>query len=99
MPVMTYLEAISSGLREEMRRDPAVFCLGEDIGVYGGAFKIPKGLLEEFGPMRVIDTPLAESAIVGGSVGAALMGMRPVAEMQFSHFITCAFNQGGNMAA
>jgi 2-oxoisovalerate dehydrogenase E1 component beta subunit len=99
MAVMTYLEAISAGLREEMRRDPTVFCLGEDIGVYGGAFKITKGFLEEFGPMRVIDTPLAESAIVGVSVGAALMGMRPVAEMQFSDFITCAFNQVVNMAA
>jgi 2-oxoisovalerate dehydrogenase E1 component beta subunit len=99
MPVMTYLEAISSGLREEMRRDPAVFCLGEDIGVYGGAFKITKGFFEEFGPMRVLDTPLAESAIVGVSVGAALMGMRPVAEMQFSDFITCGFNQVVNMAA
>ncbi len=99
MPTMTYLEAISAALREEMRRDERVFCIGEDIGVYGGAFKITKGFLEEFGPQRVIDTPLAESAIVGVSIGAALMGLRPVAEMQFSDFITCAFNQVVNNAA
>lgn len=99
MAVMTYLEAIGSALREEMRRDERVFCLGEDIGVYGGAFKITKGFLEEFGPMRVLDTPLSESAIVGVTTGAALMGMRPVAEMQFSDFITCAFNQVVNMSA
>ena len=99
MPVMTYLDAISAGLREEMRRDERVFCIGEDIGVYGGAFKITKGFLDEFGPMRVIDTPLAESAITGVAIGAALMGLRPVAEMQFSDFITCAFNQIVNNAA
>ncbi|MCZ6778978.1 MAG: alpha-ketoacid dehydrogenase subunit beta [Acidobacteriota bacterium] len=96
---MTYLEGINSALREEMRRDERVFCLGEDIGVYGGAFKITKGLIEEFGPLRVLDTPLSESAIVGVATGAALMGMRPVVEMQFSDFITCAFNQVVNMSA
>ena len=99
MPVMTYLDAISDALRGEMRRDERVFCLGEDIGVYGGAFKVTKGFVDEFGSMRVLDTPLAESAIVGVSVGAALMGLRPVAEMQFADFITCAFNQVVNMAA
>ncbi|MEE9218800.1 MAG: alpha-ketoacid dehydrogenase subunit beta [Acidobacteriota bacterium] len=99
MAVMTYLEAIAAGLREEMRRDERVFCLGEDIGVYGGAFKVTKGFLEEFGPDRVMDTPLAESAIVGVATGAALMGLRPVAEMQFADFISCAFNQVVNNAA
>ncbi len=99
MALMTYLEGIRSALHEEMRRDERVFCLGEDIGVYGGAFKATKGLLEEFGPLRVLDTPLSESAIVGVATGAALMGMRPVAEMQFSDFITCAFNQVVNMSA
>lgn len=93
MPVMTYLDAISLALREEMRRDPEVFLLGEDIGVYGGAFKVTKGFLDEFGPNRVIDTPLSESAIVGASIGAAVMGMRPVAEMQFMDFISVAWNQ------
>lgn len=95
----TYLDAINAGLREEMKRDRAVFCLGQDIGVFGGAFKVTKGLVEEFGEDRVLDTPLAESAIIGASVGAALMGLRPVAEMQFSDFITCGFNEIVNQAA
>lgn len=99
MPIMTYLEAISQGLREEMLRDESVFCLGEDIGTYGGAFKVTKGFLEEFGEDRVLDTPLAESAIIGAAVGAALMGLRPVAEMQFADFITSGFNQVVNNAA
>ncbi|MBM3263268.1 MAG: alpha-ketoacid dehydrogenase subunit beta [candidate division Zixibacteria bacterium] len=99
MAEMTYLEAISTGLREEMRRDPTVFCLGEDIGLYGGAFKITQGFLEEFGENRVVDTPLAESAIIGAALGAAIMGLRPVAEMQFADFITCGFNQLVNNAA
>lgn len=98
MPV-TYLEAIRQGLWEEMERDPDVFLLGEDIGVYGGAFKITAGMLERFGARRVIDTPLAESAIVGAAIGAALMGLRPVAEMQFADFISCAFDQIVNFAA
>ncbi|MGH6628343.1 MAG: alpha-ketoacid dehydrogenase subunit beta, partial [Burkholderiales bacterium] len=81
MPVMTYLDAIRQGIWEEMERDPNVFLLGEDIGVYGGAFKVTAGMLEKFGAERVIDTPISESAIVGAAVGAALMGLRPVAEM------------------
>ncbi len=96
---MTYLEAIRQALWEEMDRDERVFLLGEDIGVYGGAFKITKGFIEKFGPERVIDTPLSESAIVGAAIGAALMGMRPVVEMQFADFIACAFDQIVNMAA
>src|SRR5437899_10178649 len=96
---VTYLEAISQAIREEMRRDEAVFLLGEDVGTYGGAFKVSAGFLEEFGPDRVMDTPISESAIVGAAVGAALMGMRPVAEMQFMDFISCGFDQIVNMAA
>ena len=96
---VTYLEAISDAIREEMRRDEAVFLLGEDVGEYGGAFKISAGLLEEFGAERVIDTPMAEAAIIGSAVGAALMGMRPIAEMQFIDFITCGFDQIINMAS
>jgi pyruvate/2-oxoglutarate/acetoin dehydrogenase E1 component len=95
----TYLEAIREGLWEEMERDPNVFLIGEDIGVYGGAFKVTAGFLEEFGERRVVDTPISESAIVGASIGAALMGLRAVAEMQFSDFITCAFDQIVNFAA
>jgi 2-oxoisovalerate dehydrogenase E1 component beta subunit len=96
---ITYLEAIRQGLWEEMERDERVFMLGEDIGVYGGAFKVTKGFLEKFGQDRIIDTPIAESAIVGAAIGASLMGMRPVAEMQFIDFIACAFNQITNFAA
>jgi 2-oxoisovalerate dehydrogenase E1 component beta subunit len=99
MPVITFLEAIRQGIWEEMERDPSVFLLGEDIGAYGGAFKVTAGMLEKFGEDRVIDTPISESAIVGAAVGAALMGMRPVAEMQFMDFITCGFDQIVNMAA
>jgi 2-oxoisovalerate dehydrogenase E1 component beta subunit len=95
----TYLEAIREGLWEEMERDPNVFLIGEDIGVYGGAFKVTAGFLEKFGEKRVVDTPISESAIVGASIGASLMGLRPVAEMQFSDFITCAFDQIVNFAA
>jgi 2-oxoisovalerate dehydrogenase E1 component beta subunit len=82
-----------------MERDPAVFCLGEDIGIYGGAFKVTDGFIERFGPERVIDTPIAESAIVGAAFGASLTGLRPVAEFQFMDFIGCAFNQITNMLA
>ncbi len=96
---MTYLEAISEGLREEMRRDPSVILLGEDIGMYGGAFKVTKGFTEEFGEDRVIDTVLAEAAIVGAATGAALAGLRPVAEMQFADFVSNGFNQIVNVAA
>ncbi len=99
MPIVTYLEAIRQGLWEEMERDPAVFCIGEDIGIYGGAFKVTDGLIHRFGPERVIDTPIAESAIVGAAFGAALTGMRPVVEFQFIDFIVCAFNQITNMLA
>jgi len=82
-----------------MERDPAVFCIGEDIGIYGGAFKVTDGLIDRFGPERVIDTPIAESAIVGAAFGAGLTGLRPVAEFQFMDFIGCAFNQIVNMVA
>ena len=95
----TYLEAIREGLWEEMERDPNVLLIGEDIGVYGGAFKVTAGFLDRFGEKRVVDTPISESAIVGASIGAGLMGLRPVAEMQFSDFITCAFDQIVNFAA
>ena len=95
----TYVDAIREGLREEMQRDERVFLLGEDIGVYGGAFKVTDGLIAEFGEERVIDTPIAETAIVGAAVGAAMMGMRPVAEMQFIDFISCAFDMITNFAA
>jgi 2-oxoisovalerate dehydrogenase E1 component beta subunit len=95
----TYVDAIREGLREEMARDESVFLLGEDIGVYGGAFKVTDGLIQEFGEARVIDTPIAETAIVGAAVGAAMMGMRPVAEMQFIDFISCAFDMITNFAA
>jgi pyruvate/2-oxoglutarate/acetoin dehydrogenase E1 component len=96
---MTYLEAISDALREEMRRDDAVICIGEDIGAFGGAFKVTDGLAEEFGAERVIDAPLAESAIIGTAVGAAAEGLRPVCEMQFADFISCGFDQLVNVAA
>ena len=95
----TYLEAIREGLWEEMERDPNVFLLGEDIGVYGGAFKVTAGFIEHFGEKRVVDTPISEAAIVGAAIGAALMGLRPVAEMQFADFITCGFDQIVNFAA
>ena len=95
----TYLEAIREGLWEEMERDPNVFLIGEDIGIYGGAFKVTAGFLERFGEKRVVDTPISESAIVGASIGAGLLGLRPVAEMQFSDFISCAFDQIVNFAA
>jgi pyruvate/2-oxoglutarate/acetoin dehydrogenase E1 component len=95
----TYLEAIREGLWEEMERDPNVFCIGEDIGEYGGAFKVTAGFLEHFGAKRVVDTPISEAAIAGASIGAGLMGLRPVAEMQFADFISCGFDQIVNFAA
>ena len=95
----TYLEAIREGLWEEMQRDPNVFLLGEDIGVYGGAFKVTAGFIEEFGERRVVDTPISEAAIVGAAIGASYMGLRPVAEMQFADFISCGFDQIVNFAA
>ena len=99
MAVTTYVDAIKEGIWEEMEKDDRVFILGEDVGIYGGAFKVTKGMLDKFGPMRVIDTPISESAIVGAAIGAALVGMRPVAEMQFIDFISCAFDQIVNFAA
>ena len=95
----TYLEAIRQAMAEEMRRDPSVFVMGEDVGVYGGAFGVTAGLIDEFGEHRVIDTPISESLIVGAATGAAMLGMRPVAEMQFSDFISCGFDQIVNQAA
>jgi pyruvate/2-oxoglutarate/acetoin dehydrogenase E1 component len=97
--VVTFVEAIRQGLWEEMERDPSVFIIGEDVGDYGGAFKVTDGLLEEFGEERVIDTPISEGAIVGAACGAALMGMRPVAEFQFIDFISCGFDLLTNYAA
>jgi 2-oxoisovalerate dehydrogenase E1 component beta subunit len=99
MSVRTYLEAISDGLREEMRRDGDVILMGEDIAVFGGAFKITRGFLDEFGPERVIDTPISESGFVGAACGAAIEGLRPVVEFQFADFIACAFDQIVNYAA
>ncbi len=98
MPTMTYLQAISDGMREEMRADERVFVMGEDIGVFGGAFKVTDGFIDEFGANRVMDTPLAESGIVGTAIGAAAEGMRPIAEMQFADFVSCGFDQLVNVA-
>src|SRR3989454_7016243 len=94
-----YLQGISDGLRQEMRRDKRAFVLGEAVGVYGGAFKVTLGFQEEFGAWRVIDSPLSETAIVAGCTGAALMGMRPVAEMQFADFVSCGWDQLITVAA
>ena len=99
MAQSTMLEAIRQAMFEEMERDPAVVALGEDIGVYGGAFKVTEGLLAKYGPERVIDTPIAETAIVGAACGMSFMGLRPVAEMQFIDFIACCFNQVTNFVA
>lgn len=96
---VTYLEAIRQALWEEMESDERVFMLGQDIGIYGGAFRVTAGFLDRFGPGRIIDTPISESAMVGAAVGAAMMGMLPVVEMQFIDFISCAFNQIINFAA
>ena len=95
---MSYLQAISDGMRQEMRHDERVLVMGEDIGVFGGAFKVTDGFIDEFGPNRVMDTPLAESGIVGTAVGAAVVGMRPICEMQFADFISCGFDQLVNVA-
>ena len=97
--VATFVEAIRQGIWEEMERDPAVFVIGEDVGAYGGAFKVTDGLLDEFGEGRVIDTPISEGAIVGAACGAALMGMKPVAEFQFIDFISAGFDMLTNYAA
>ncbi len=95
----TYIKAIRDAMFEEMKRDENVFILGEDVGILGGAFKATDGFLKEFGPERVIDTPIAESLIVGAAIGAAVLGMRPIAEIQFADFISCAYDQIINMAA
>src|SRR6476660_6860514 len=92
MSEVTYLEAIREALFEEMERDENVFCLGEDIGKYGGAFKVTEGLLDKFGDERVVDTPISEVGIVGAAAGAAHMGMRPVVEMQFIDFLANAYD-------
>ena len=100
MPKLTYRDALREALREEMRRDPSVFLLGEDIGRYwGGAFKVTDGLAEEFGDERVRDTPISESAIIGTAVGAAITGMRPVAEIMFGDLTALAMDQIANQAA
>jgi pyruvate/2-oxoglutarate/acetoin dehydrogenase E1 component len=99
MAETTYLEAIREALFEEMERDPNVFCMGEDIGVYGGAFKVTDGLMKKFGEQRVIDTPISEAGFVGAAAGASHMGMRPVVEMQFIDFISCAYDMLTNYIA
>ncbi|MBV6517932.1 MAG: alpha-ketoacid dehydrogenase subunit beta [Candidatus Brocadia sp.] len=99
MKEITYLEAIKEALDEEMARDAGVFILGEDVGVYGGAFRVTDGLFNKYGEWRVLDTPLSESGFTGAAIGAALVGMRPVVEMQFADFISCAFDQLVNVAA
>ena len=96
---VNYLEAVSQALQAEMSTNPDVFLLGEDVGQFGGAFKVTKGFLEEFGPMRVVDTPIAESGFTGLAAGAALCGLRPVVEYQFADFISCAFDQLINVIA
>jgi 2-oxoisovalerate dehydrogenase E1 component beta subunit len=98
MAPLTYLQAISAALRDELSTDERVLIMGEDIGGFGGAFKVTDGFVSEFGPDRVMDTPLAESGIIGTAVGAAVVGMRPVCEMQFSDFISCGFDQLVNVA-
>ena len=99
MALLTYLEAIRLAMLEEMDRDERVFVIGEDVGIYGGAFRATQGFLEKFGETRVVDTPISETAIVGAAIGASLMGLRPVAEMQFIDFISCAFDMLVNYAA
>src|SRR5271163_477257 len=96
---VTYIKAINSALHEEMRRDENVFVMGEDVADLGGAFKATEGLLDAFGEERVIDTPISEALIVGAGIGAAVMGMRPVVELQFADFISDAFTQVVNVAA
>jgi pyruvate/2-oxoglutarate/acetoin dehydrogenase E1 component len=99
MAETTYIDAITQAMSEEMARDERVFLIGEDVGVYGGAFKTSYGLIDKFGPERVVDTPISEIAIIGAASGAALMGMRPIAEMQFLDFITCGYDILVNFAA
>ena len=97
--VVTYLEAIRRGLIQALQEDPRVLLLGQDIATYGGVFKLTEGFLERFGPERIIDTPIVETGLVGAAIGAAMAGLRPVVEIQFIDFISCAFNQLTNFAA
>jgi pyruvate/2-oxoglutarate/acetoin dehydrogenase E1 component len=99
MAVMTYREALNLALREEMHRDPRVFILGEEVGLYEGAYKVTQGLLKEFGPLRVVDTPIAESGFTGLGIGAAMVGLRPVVEMMTFNFALLALDQIVNTAA
>src|SRR2546427_3346698 len=99
MAVMTYREALNLALREEMRRDPRVFVMGEEVGLYEGAYKVTQGLLKEFGPARVVDTPIAESGFTGLGIGAAMLGLRPVVEMMTFNFALLALDQIVNSAA
>jgi pyruvate dehydrogenase E1 component beta subunit len=99
MAVMTYREALNLALREEMRRDPNVFVIGEEVGLYEGAYKVTQGLLKEFGPRRVVDTPIAESGFTGVGIGAAMLGLRPVVEMMTFNFALLALDQIVNSAA
>jgi len=99
MPTITYLEAIRQALFDEMARDERVYVIGEDVGVYGGAFKVTDGLIDRYGEKRVIDAPISEQAIVGSAIGASYMGMRPVCEIQFIDFIACCFDMLTNFAA
>jgi pyruvate dehydrogenase E1 component beta subunit len=99
MRILTYSEAINEALREEMARDPSVFILGEDVGVMGGVFGVTAGLIQQFGEARVLDTPISETGIVGAALGAAMMGMRPVAEIMFGDFLGCAGDQLINQVA
>lgn len=99
MATVTYLQAINEAMREEMERDPDVLLMGEDVGAMGGAFKVSEGLIERFGRLRVVDTPISESLIVGAGIGLAVLGMRPILEMQFIDFISCGFDQIVNQAA
>jgi len=96
---ITYLEAVREAMTQEMRHNPNVFLIREDVGVYGGAFGVSKGMIEEFGPERVRDTPISEAAIAGATIGAAMMGMRPIMEIMFMDFITISMNQLVNQAA
>lgn len=99
MPTLTYLQAIRQAIAEEIERDPRVFLIGEDIGQYGGVFKLTNGFIDQFGPERIIDTPITEAGIIGAAAGAAMMGLRPIVEMQFIDFLSCGFNQLTNLVA
>ncbi|HZN57711.1 MAG TPA: alpha-ketoacid dehydrogenase subunit beta, partial [Planctomycetota bacterium] len=99
LETVTYIDAVARALRDEMRRDSKVFILGQDVAEYGGAFKVTQGFIEEFGANRVVNTPISESGTLGMAIGAALLGHRPIVEMQFADFISCGFNQIVNVAA